>query len=253
LRFFYHTFTPLPAPATSKVILSEKLPQKSKMKKIFQVTALLLSLDCPGQPDFGIFAGPQATSANYTVRGVKQETDFKFGFMAGAGLKLPFETQVYFTPAIYYSMKGYKVKFSEFSYPPDEQASDNDTRIHCLELAPLLQLDFTAQPSHLFIKAGPALDFQLFGNEKYNLKTGGSVDRKMPFSFADYGNYSANAILQFGYETVSGLVVFAQYSHGIASINNFDGGPKIRHRVFGISVGKYFKKEKLTIDTRNKE
>ena len=208
------------------------------MKKIFAFAALLLFMNCSGQTSFGIFGGPQATSANYKVFGKKQSTDYKFGFMLGAGFKLPFEKKLFFAPVMYYSMKGYKVKFTEFSYPPDPSAIDNDTRIHCIELAPLLQFDFSNEPSHFFIKGGPGLDFQLFGNEKYNLANGSKVDRKMPFSFGDYGNYSANAHIQFGYESSSGLFLSAQYSHGLSSINNFDGGPKIRHRVFGLIVGK---------------
>ena len=212
------------------------------MKKLVVIAAFLLSANCFGQSSFALFAGPQATSANYTVYGKKQSTEFKYGFMAGAGFKLPFENRLFFTPVMYYSMKGYKVKFTEFSPFPDVNAIDNDTRIHCIELGPLLQYDFSDAPGHFYLKGGPCLDFQLFGHEKYNLNNGNSVDRDMPFSFGDYGNYSANGILQLGYETASGLVVFAQYSHGLGSINNYDGGPKIRHRVFGVSIGKYLNK-----------
>ena len=39
----------------------------------------------------------------------------------------------------------------------------------------------------------------------------------------------------------------------LGSINNADYGPRIRHRVFGVSIGKYFKKKNITLDTHNKE
>jgi hypothetical protein len=33
-----------------------------------------------GPPELGVFAGPQITSAHYTVEGEKQETTYKFGY-----------------------------------------------------------------------------------------------------------------------------------------------------------------------------
>jgi hypothetical protein len=155
-------------------------------------------------------------------------------------MKALFEGRLYFAPAVFYSLKGYKVTFSRYAYPPDPNAQDNNTTLHTFEIAPMLQYDFSDQPGHLFIKAGPSIDFQIAGKEKFNLLSGGSVDRSMKFSFGDYGRFGTSAIAQFGYETGSGFILFAQYTHGLGSINNFDEGPKIRHRVWGISLGKYF-------------
>jgi hypothetical protein len=217
------------------------------------LVTVLISASAISQVEFGLFAGPQATAARYTIYNIKQKNDLKFGFQAGVGLKIPFEDKLSFCPAAFYSMKGYKVTFTQFLYPPDSTATNNNTTIHTFELAALLQYDFNHQPNHFFFKGGPSLDFQLFGKEKFNLKAGGSVSRDMKFSFADYGYYSANMLAQFGYETSNGLFLFAQYTHGMASINNADGGPKIRHRAFGISVGKYINHKKIVIDTKNKQ
>jgi Outer membrane protein beta-barrel domain len=217
------------------------------------VTTLLIALCASSQVQFNIFAGPQATTANYIIGGTKQETEMKIGFQAGIGLKVPFENKLFFAPAAFYSMKGYKVTYNLFNALPDVNAKDNNTSIHIFELAALLQYDFNTNPNHFFIKAGPSLDFQLIGNEKFNLLTTGSVDRKMKFSYGDYGHFSANGLLQLGYEANNGFIIFAQYTHGLASINNFDGGPQIKHRVFGISIGKFLNRKKIVIDTRNKE
>ena len=35
-------------------------------------------------------------------------------------------------------------------------------------------------------------------------------------------------------------------------MNNFDNGPRIGNRAFGITIGKYFKRNKVVIDTKNK-
>jgi hypothetical protein len=209
---------------------------------------------CPAQgPQFLIFAGPQMTSAKYTINGVKQPTDYKFGFQAGVGMKVPFETNLFFSPAIFYSLKGYKVKFNRPAYPPDLMAADNNATVHTVELAFLLQYDMGKQANHFFLRAGPSLDFQLKGKEKFNLLGGGSVSQNMIFSFGEYGHYSANLLIQPGFETRGGFTVSAQYTLGLASINNADDGPIIKYHIYGISIGKYLNNKKIVIDTRNKE
>jgi len=210
------------------------------MKILCIVSATLLSaVQVNSQVQFSIFGGPQATTANYKIDGVKQDTKMKIGFQAGMGMKVPFEDQLFFAPALLYSMKGYKVTYNRISYPPDADAIDNNTTFHSFEMAFLLQYDLSKSPDHFFIKAGPSLDFPVIGHEKYNLKAGGSVDRKAKFGFADYGHYLANALAQFGYETGNGLLIYAQYTYGLGNISNADGGPSIKHRCVGISIGKY--------------
>ncbi|HEY6062232.1 MAG TPA: porin family protein [Chitinophagaceae bacterium] len=225
------------------------------MNKIFVLSfTLFFTSIAHSQVEAGLFAGPQATGARYTILNQKQKNEIKYGFQAGVGLKTPFEGRLFFSPAAFYSLKGYKVTLTQFVYPPDTNAISNNTTIHTFELAALLQYDLSSKPGHVFIKAGPSLDFHLFGKETYNLKAGGSVSRNMPFSTdGDYGHFSANMLMQIGYETGGGLMIFAQYTHGMASTNNSDGGPKIRHRAYGISIGKYLNRKKIVMDTKNKE
>ncbi len=223
------------------------------MRKLLPVLFLLhIATVTLAQNQLMIFAGPQMTSANYSVKGIKQETSYKFGFNAGVGMKVPFEGPLYFVPSVFYSMKGYDVVFTAFSFPPDPDAANNSTVIHTFEIAPLLQIVLGKGDGHAFIGGGPSFDVQLFGQEKFDLKAGGTVDRKMPFGFAEYGHFSMNALLRLGYENNS-FMICAQYSHGLASINNFDGGPIIKHKGFGITIGKFFNKKKVVMDTRNKE
>ncbi len=223
--------------------------------KIFVSTVIALCIvsSANSQVEFGLFGGPQATSANYKIQGTKQKTDYKFGFQIGGMMKVPFEGNLYFAPAAFYSMKGYKATFNKISLPPDNFAVDNNTTFHNFELAGLLQYDFGTNPDHFFIKAGPSLELQLFGNEKFNRSNDVPVDRKMKFGFADYGRYLFNFLTMFGYESSSGFTIYGQYSAGLANIINTDGGPTVRHNVFGISFGKYFNRKKIIIDTRNIE
>ncbi len=224
-------------------------------------TLLLISLlslhSLAAQNQLYLFAGPQATTAKYKVKGKEQETGFKYGFQAGINMKTLFEGSLYFAPGIFYSLKGYKVDFTDFANPPSLDAVNNETTIHTFEIAPLLQIDLSKNPSHPYIRFGPSFDLQLFGKEKFDTVINGNrgtIDRKMKFSFADYGHYSFNFLLQFGFESANGFQVFAQYSHVLGSINNADYGPMIKHRVYGISFGwRIRNKENLDIDTRNKE
>ncbi len=214
------------------------------MKQII-LAALLVAVSalCYAQVKIAVFGGPQITSAKYTVKGKKQETDNKYGFQIGTTAKVPFENKLYFSPTVFYSLKGYKVKFNQASYLPDTSASNNNTTIHTFEITPLLQYDFSAKAGHFFVKFGPSIDVHLSGNEKFNRSNNTTIDRKMVFSFTKYGRIGANILAHFGYET-NGFFISGQYTHGIGSINNADLGPRIWHRAYGISFGKYLGKNK---------
>lgn len=219
------------------------------MKKTLLLLATAFGIHfAHAQPEFGVILGGQATRASYTTPEInlgktKQDTRMKFGFQAGGTARMQFEGKLYFSPAVFYSMKGYKASFTRPSFPPDSFAVDNDVTLHTFEIAPLFQYNFSEADNHFFIKAGPSIDVQLFGKEKFNRSTGGSVNRNMKFSYSDYGRFGANLLLHLGYETSNGLIIFGHYTHGIGSIVNTDNGPRIFHRAMGISIGKYFNRK----------
>ena len=221
------------------------------MKILLIVITLLSSFSVNSQVEYGFFAGPQLTGVRYTIDGKKQESSLKIGVNAGFQMKVPFENRLSFAPSIMYNLRGYDVKFDAPSFPPDSSAIDNNTSFHTIELAFLLQHDFNLAPGHYFIRFGPSLDFALFGNEKFNTNTNGFVDRKMTFSFSEYGRYLASAILQFGYEAKNGLFIYGHYNYSLTTMNNQDLGPGIGNRAGGITIGKYLKRNKVVIDTKN--
>ncbi len=193
---------------------------------------------------FGVFAGPQTTTASYKVRDIKQETENKYGLQAGVTWKIPFENKLYFAPAFYYTMKGYKVALKDSAYPPGADAISNDVTVHAIEIAPLFNIDLSPDPGHFFIKFGPAIDVIFKGREKVGLKTGNTVNRDMKFTFGDYGRITSAAIVHFGYQHENGFFIFGHYAHGLGSMNNADFGPAIRHRVAGVSLAKYLRRGK---------
>ncbi|HEV7620737.1 MAG TPA: outer membrane beta-barrel protein, partial [Flavisolibacter sp.] len=107
---------------------------------------------------FAFFAGPQITSAKYLVNGIKQPANDKFGLMGGIAAKVVVENNFYFFPAMYYSLRGYKVTLNNPSYPPTELAKNNNTTIHTIQIAPLFQFDLSKKPSYLFIRFGPSIN-----------------------------------------------------------------------------------------------
>ena len=222
------------------------------MKILFSTIILLLTLSANSQVSYGVFAGPQVTGADYTIRGKKQESTSKIGVNAGFQFKVPFEGRLSFAPSVMYNLRGYKVKFDSPAFPPDSSAIDNNTSYHTFELAFLLQHDFNLKPGHFFIRVGPSLDFILVGNETFNTNMNTTVDRPMKFSFGDYGAYLASVILQFGYEAKNGLFGYIHYNYGLISMNNADNGPSIDNRAVGFTIGKYFKKKKVVVGTQNK-
>ncbi len=222
-------------------------------KTYFLLIFSLLSLVSFSQVQWNVFGGPQATSAHYVIRDKKQNTNMKYGFQLGGGLKAQWENRIYFAPQVFYSLKGYKVKLSRPSFPPDTLAVDNEVTMHSFEIAALIQYNFSDAASHFFIRFGPSIDFQISGKEKFNLSTGGSVSRKMKFSYGDYGHYGASIDLHAGYEMANGFLIYGQYGLGIGTIVNTDDGPIVTHRVAGITVGYHFKRKNIIIDTRNKE
>jgi len=214
----------------------------SPAKKIISTAVILIFTHSLiyAQIRLNFFAGPQITTVRYYVHNVKQAIDFKPGFIIGAGAKIEFENRLYFSPAIYYSYKGYKATFDQTASPPDLTAINNNTSIHTLETAFLLQYDFNKNPSHFFIKLGPSLDFQLAGREKFDRLDGTHVSRSMKFNFTSYGRYAASAIFHAGYEFRS-FILSGYYEYGLTDLNNADDGPSIKYRVAGITIGKYFK------------
>ncbi len=119
-----------------------------------------------------------------------------------------------------------------------------------MELAPLFHIELSKNPSHLFLRVGPAIDIVFTGSESLVMKNGSQVKRDVKFSFADYGRITSSGVVHLAYETKGGFFVFGHHSHGLGSLNNNDYGPTIRHRIFGLSIGKYSSRNPNVMNTR---
>jgi hypothetical protein len=185
-----------------------------------------------------IFAGALRTSAKYTIRNTKQDTEFKQGYMAGIGLTTQIEGPLYFAPSLYYSQKGYKVTaYNLPSNPPNEDARDNDVSLRSIVLAPLFQINFSKAENFGFVRLGPGFDISFSGQEKFDSAGIKTIDRNMKFGPTSYSPATAFFNVQLGYQFANGLNVVAHYEHGLSSLNNKDLGPVILQRVAGLMVG----------------
>lgn len=202
----------------------------------FLLLAVLFTTNLSAQ--LTIYGGPQVTSAQYSIRDFSQETEHKLGFMGGVGLKSLIEGPAYFSPMLFFSRKGYKVSFDRPGFPPDSAAANNNTTINTIELAPLVQFDFSKSASYAFFRFGPSFDFNLSGTETFDsLANNNSRTQKMLFDFGRYSHATISVNGHLGYQHKSGFTLFAFANIGLSSLNNADRGPKIFHRVGGVALG----------------
>ena len=201
----------------------------------------------------GLVGGAQLGGVRYELLHQPQAQERFLAPMLGEQLKVPFDVNLYFVPALRYQLRGYDVRLSIPNSLPDPDAVDNSIRLHGLEVAFLLQYDFGKGPSHAFFRGGPSLDAHLFGKERFTKANGEIVERTISFARGNYGKYTANLLAEFGWEMRTGWFVYGQYTYGATSMSNRDYGPSIKLRSFGISLGKYLNGKKTLIDTRNIE
>lgn len=197
---------------------------------------LLLCLQISTLSQVRVFAGPQMTTAAYSIRNVDQPTEWKGGFMAGIGLTNQVEGPLYFSPSLYFSRKGYKVTFNSPSVPPASAAKNNNTAINSIALAPLLQFNLSKKKNHIFFRFGPAIEVAISGKEIFDTAANKTVNRSMLFDPTAYSRTTFFATAHLGFEHQSGVGIFAYYEHGLSSLNNADLGPTILNRVVGVSL-----------------
>jgi hypothetical protein len=211
------------------------------IRRFALVLGLALSVSvCSAQVILGVHAGVHQHTVDYTITDIPQPVTAETGFEAGVNLKVFFEEKLFFNPFLFYSLKKYRVSFNSPSYPPSDAAVNNDVTMHTVEFAPLLQYDFSYNPSHFFIRFGPSVDIGVGGKEKFDLNNNTTQSQSVTYSNTQYSRVALSAIGHLGYEFNNSFSVFGYYEYGFGSRNNADDGPKIFHRVLGIAIGKYF-------------
>jgi hypothetical protein len=197
-----------------------------------------------GQNRLGLTGGLQLPGTRYEILHQPQTQKRFLSAQLGAQLKVPFDINLYFVPALRYHYRGYDVKLDIPNSLPDWEAIDNKVRLHTLETAFMLQYDLRSDKTHPFFRVGPSLETHMIGNERFSKSNGEVVDRPVNFARGNYGRYSMNLLLEFGWESSTDWFVYGFYTYGATSISNRDYGPSIKLRSFGITAGKFLKSKK---------
>jgi Outer membrane protein beta-barrel domain len=207
------------------------------MKKILTTAISYFILHTvSAQTNLGIKAGYNYSTARVIANGVKQKTQYISGYGAAIMFKTWFDGVLHFSPYIAYNRRGY-------SYSPDTGAIKQiENTIHYIDVVPILSFDFPINPSQSFIAGfGPVMGFAISGKEKITPVNGLTSEKKMVFSFADYGRYDVGLTANIGYR-FNKYLLEVSYLYSLTDLENNEAIKRdIRNRMFNMSVGYYFK------------
>jgi hypothetical protein len=159
------------------------------------------------------------------------------GINLGVQLKADFEPPLQFTGLLSYNMRGYSLT------PLAGDIEKVETKIHYLNLAPLLSYDIaTGNTTHFTLTTGPMAGFGFSGTQKIT-EAGVTNASKMRFSTSgNYGLFDLAIYNSIGYH-FDKIFVEASYYLGFVSINNNEETDRtnIKNRGLAISVGYYLR------------
>lgn len=203
------------------------------------VSALLFILFVPAkaQTRIALRAGYNHNTASIHHKGAEQPTGYVPGVHVGLQVKTAFEPPLHFTGLVAYNRRGFTLT------PLYGDSQRVETRIHNLNLAPLLSYDIaTRKNQHLTLTAGPMAGIAFSGSQEIT-EGGETRSSKMKFSTsANYGFFDLAIYSGIGYH-FNKVFIEASYHLGFVSINNNEekDGTNIKNRGLNVSLGYYFR------------
>ncbi len=200
------------------------------MKKIILALfcASTISLTSNAQLPIALVAGVNMANATQKMAGSSISSSSITGFHIGLMTELSFGEKLSLMPGLIYSIKGSKV--SDFNVT---------AKINYLEIP--INVAYKLPVNGLFVYAGPYLGYALSGTTEVS---GSSTSMT-------FGNDSSNNAKKMdvglnigvGYNLPMHLFVRAQYGMGLSNLQpKGDADNMIKNKVFGISVGYYFRR-----------
>ncbi|WP_207436269.1 porin family protein [Sabulibacter ruber] len=207
------------------------------MKKlVFLFAALFVTYFAQAQEGIklGIKAG--GNFSNFSGKDVGDESEYVFGFHAGAFVDYGISDMVSIRPELLYTLKGAKGEIDE-----DDLNYTEKIRLHYLELPLLVRINTGA--SGLFFEAGPTVSYLLTAKDNVEGEIDGEdVDESTTvtdaFKKLDIG-YAAG----LGYQLGNGLGLGLRYVGGLSKIAEPDDdeeSPKVNNSVFQLSLSYTF-------------
>lgn len=181
----------------------------------------------------GFGVGGQMTTAKYKDSfGVSKSTSSKYGFRAYWMGRVNLEGNIFFSPEVGYTLKGFTVK------SPEAGVAEQEIVLHYFEVKLLQEYTFNEK---FFIKVGPSISGAITGNMKSLSTTGLRSNSKLPFNFGAWGRFEACINICGGIHFGNGWIAELALSDGLSSIYDGDDGPKVKNRLVGLSIGKYLR------------
>jgi hypothetical protein len=206
-------------------------------KTLFNIPILLIIIIfCAAAPataqrlysGFGV--GGQMSTASYKdSTGLKKTTSSKYGIRAYWMGRVNLEGNIYFSPEVGYTLKGFKVA------SPESGIASQEITLHYFEIKLLQEYVFKDK---FFLRIGPSISGALGGTNKTVSNTGLRATGKLPFNFDGWGRFEACINLGAGIHFNNGWSADLTLSDGLTNIFDGDGGPKVKNRLVGINISK---------------
>ena len=195
------------------------------------------SFSATAQTRIGVHAGYNYNTARIYTNQEKQPTDYVSGFNIGARIKTGFEPPLHFVGMLNYNMRGYTLE------PLAGPVQKIETRIHYIDVAPLLNYDFkTGSNNFLSLTLGPTLGIAVSGKQKI---TENNITKSSAMKFSFSGNYGYANVGIFGglSHHFNKFFIEGSYHLGVNSINNDEevDGTNIKNRGFAVNIGYWLK------------
>lgn len=207
------------------------------MKKIILISLTFGALNSViAQVKIAAKGGWNFSSVNATYNGVKQPSEFTFGYGIGAMAKIPFDGVLNFSPSVMINKRGFIVN------PLTGNNKEEQYSIVYLDLVPSLSVDFPIRDNFFIISFGPNFGLTNYGKLKSTDNNNVTTSEKLKFGYGGYGWFDLGLNASLGYH-MKKVFVEVGYMHGLASINNNEEVDQrnIRNRMLGLNIGYYFR------------
>ena len=202
----------------------------------------LFMTNCAGaQVSYGVLCGVQQINARVKIPdGARIGATVGYGFHAGGMLKVGFDRNIFFSPQILYSRKGFTIHYNNLL---QDSVTASKLQIHYIEITLLLQFDTRSDGNGFFFLFGPSASMAITGKEKRTFLGNSEKERPMRFANTAYGRFEMNLVAKAGYCFKSNIIIAGGYSYGLGSIVNDDYFARIVPRIITLSAGYFFKRK----------
>jgi hypothetical protein len=202
---------------------------------------LLITVCSHAQVSYGILGGMQQIDARVKIPdGARIPASAGYGFHAGGMLKVPFDKNVFFSPQVLYSLKGFTIHYNDML---QDSVTASKLLLHYIEIPALLQFDTRSDGNGFFFLFGPSVSVAITGKERRTFLGNSEKERPMRFANTAYGRFEMNLAARAGYSFKSNIIITGGYSYGLGSIINDDYFARIVPRMITLSAGYFFRRK----------